>query len=411
MESQKKLKILIFALAAYGKGLSGGDRIFIEFARRWSKKYPVTIYCWEEGYQMCVRQGLNSKLNPFGKLRIDAEQSRSIKTQNSKLKYHISKMESWKHLGFIINYVARIVEGIKLAYTLKLEPSLQNIIIYSASEFWMDSLPAFILKLRFPKIKWVAAWYQTAPNPRERRGSVFYWFVQLLIKPIISKFADFVLVNNEEEKKQFSKHNRLGKAIVVLGAVDMKKIGNWKLEIGKLPKVHDAVFQGRFHPQKGALELVDIWKKVVEKKPDAKLAMIGDGSLMQSVKLKVKSEKLENNIKLFGWMFDGQKKYKIFSQSKIVVHPALYDSGEMAAAEAMAFGLPAVGFNLKSYESYYPKGMIKVTIGDLDEFAGSIIGLMNNEKKRVSLGNEAEDSIKKNFTWDKRAEEVLTQII
>ena len=42
-------QIRIFALAAYGKGLSGGDRIFIEFARRWSKNFPVEIYVWKEG--------------------------------------------------------------------------------------------------------------------------------------------------------------------------------------------------------------------------------------------------------------------------------------------------------------------------------------------------------------------------
>ena len=34
----------------------------------------------------------------------------------------------------------------------------------------------------------------------------------------------------------------------------------------------------------------------------------------------------------------------------------------LVAQEAMAFVIPCVGFNLKAYESYYPKGMIKVPI-------------------------------------------------
>lgn len=51
-------QINIFALAALGEGLSGGDRIFIELARRWGKKYPINIYAWEEGYRMCRRQKL-----------------------------------------------------------------------------------------------------------------------------------------------------------------------------------------------------------------------------------------------------------------------------------------------------------------------------------------------------------------
>lgn len=379
-----------FALAAQGSGISGGDRIFIEFARRWQKKSKVTIYVNEEGREMCRRQNLMAN--------------------GQWLRYKILKTDNWCRFGFVICYFARIVRSIVLALRLTINHQPLTI-IYSASEFWMDSLPALILKLRYPKITWLAAWYQTAPSPLTHPWSLFYWLAQLPIKPIISKFADFVLVNNEEEKKQFPKLNKNNKVIVVLGAVDLEKIKNYKLKIKNLPKVYDAVFQGRFHPQKGVVELVDIWKKVVEKKPDAKLAMIGDGPLMQDVRFKIHDLRLDKNIKLFGYVFDGDKKYKIFAQSKIVVHPAFYDSGGMAAAEAMAFGIPAVGFNLKSYNSYYPEGMIKVDVGNLELFSGAVFELLTNDKKRNILGQEALNMINSSWSWRKRADGLLNQLI
>lgn len=375
-------KIYIFALAAAGQGISGGDRIFIEFARRWSKEIPLTIYLWEEGYEMCLRH----------------------KLQMSNVKCQISNMEPWRRFGFIVNYFARIIEGIRLGLTIKVENS-KNTIVYSASEFWMDSLPALILKLRFSKIKWAAAWYQTAPNPLKGfSGALPYWLVQLPIKPLINRFANFVLVNNDEEKKQFQN------SVVVLGAIDLQKIKIWKSKLKNLPKIYDGVFQGRFHPQKGVLELVDIWKLVISKKPDAKLVMIGDGSLMESVKLKVKSKKLENNIILTGYLFDGEEKYKIFSQSKVVVHPAFYDSGGMASYEAMAFVLPCVGFNLSSYGSYYPKGMEKVPQGDLKLFAGKILRLLADKKLYGKVAGDAYQMVK-NMSWDKRARQILDQML
>ena len=302
------------------------------------------------------------------------------------------------------------------------ENKVVNSYLYSCSEFWMDSLPAFILKLRYPKITWVAAWYQTAPNPlkgyaegeREEKynfKALLYWFAQLPVKPIIARFADCVLVNNEEERKRFPLLNKRKKVIVVIGAIDLQKIENWKLKIGKLPKVYDAVFQGRFHPQKGVVELIEIWRKVVDKKLYAKLAMIGDGPLMKNVKLKINNLKLERNIKLCGYVFDGSQKYKIFSQSKIVVHPAFYDSGGMASAEAMAFGLPVVGFNLKSYESYYPKGMVKVKIGDIEAFAIAILDLLDNDRKRNEVTQDALAMLNENWSWDKRAKEILERIL
>lgn len=375
-------KICIFALAAHGEGISGSDRIFIEFARRWSRKIATKIFVSEEGREMCRRQDLSAPVE-F-----------DIRPQKS--------------------YLARILEGIRFGLTLK-PANPENLIIYSASEFWMDSLPAFFLKLRFPKIRWAAAWYQTAPNPlkgfsegrgkRSRLRAFIYWLVQFPVRPLISHFADFVLVNNNEEKKRFKK------AIVVLGAVDLKKIKTFKTKFRNTSKIYDAVFQGRFHPQKGILELMDIWKTVVSKKPDARLVMIGDGPLRENVELRIKNLELNKNIILKGYMFDGFEKYKIFSQSRVVVHPAFFDSGGMASAEAMAFGLPCVGFNLKSYESYYPKGMVKVPVGDIEQFAAEILSLLSDNKKYKKIARGALALTNKDWSWEERAGSILSAVI
>jgi glycosyltransferase involved in cell wall biosynthesis len=388
-QKNKEISFHFWSMAALGKGISGGDRIFIEFARRWSKEHRVTIYVWEEGKEMLERQ--------------------QLMTDGRGLMIKTLKMGFWCRFGFAICYLARIIRSIVEALRLTID-NQSSTIIYSASEFWMDLLPAFILKIRFPKIKWAAAWYQTAPNPfAGYLWSLPYWLVQLPIKPLISHFADYVLVNNEEERKQFPELNKKGRVIVVLGAVNIDEINRYQsLIINHQPlEIYDAVFQGRFHPQKGVVQLIDIWKKVVEKRPEAKLAMIGDGPLMDKVISRIAYHGLQKNVRLFGYLFDGPEKYRIFSQSKVVVHPAFYDSGGMASAEAMVFSLPVVGFRLKAYDSYYPRGMIKVAVGDIDFFADSVLLLLNDEKKRETLGKEAFLMIKNNWSWDKRAEEVL----
>ena len=376
----KNHSINIFALAALGRGLSGGDRIFIEFARHWSKKFPVEIYTSLSGKRMCEVSDLPKrvKIHPF-------------------------------KFGFI-EYLHKIIYGIYLGLSLNIP---NGGIVYSASEFWMDSLPAFILKLRFPNIKWVASWYQTAPNPisgfsegRYRFSALLYWLVQLPIRPLISWKADFALVNNEFEKKVFS-----GKAIVVLGAVDTQKINKYKLKYKNLPKKYDAVFQGRFHPQKGVVELIEIWRLVVDKIPKAKLVMIGDGPLMRDVKLKIENLKLEDNVRLLGYVFDGDLKYMTFSRSRIVVHPAYYDSGGMAAAEAMAFGLPCVGFDLPAYADYYPTGMLKSKFNNFSDFSENIFRLLSDRKLYLKISKQAEKLVFMTMSWDNRANEVLKNIL
>lgn len=387
----------IFAIAALGKGLSGGDRIFIEFAKRLRLKHKVIIHLWREGWEMCQRQGL-----------IDG------------VTFKLINVDRWCKLGFVPCYLARIIKAVWSAFFINLETE-REVVIYSASEFWMDSLPAFILKLRFPKAKWVAAWFQTAPNPLTgfskgkrdeiyRLSAFYHWFMQLPIKPVITNFADLVLVNNELERKQFSQLDRTGRSMVVLGAVNSKEIERFISQNKNLPKTYDAVFQGRFHPQKGVVELVRIWKLVTEQLPNAKLAMIGDGPLMKDVKLQIMRDRLQKNIKLFGWVFDGPEKYRIFAQSKLVVHSAFYDSGGMASAEAMAFGLPCVGFDLPSYKSYYPKGMVKVKIGDIESFAHMIVDLLNNKNRRNVIGSQAQKMIQQDWNWDQRVNSLLKKI-
>lgn len=398
----RKLHFYFWSVAAIGDGVSGGDRIFIEFAKYWSKKHKVTIYVWDRGLNICKKLGLDKAIE-FKIL-------------------HVKKIFA---SNFVLCYFARIIravfESLRLCFIPKLFSDNKQIIVYSSSEFLMDSLPVLILKIRYPGIFWVAAWYQTAPNPlkgfsegkRENKyhlNAFLYWLSQFLIKPFIAKFADAVLVNNDNEKKHFPKQNNTGKTIAVLGAIDLNRITIWRSKNKIKRKIYDAVFQGRFHPQKGVLELIDIWKMVVSHKPKAMLAMIGDGPLMTEVRQKIREYGLQNNISLFGFVYDGPKKYKIFAQSKIVVHPAFYDSGGMASAEAMAFGLPGIGFNLSSYKLYYPKGMFKVEIGDLENFTKKILTLLDNDRLRMEKGKEAEQMIKNGWSWDRRSEEILKKL-
>lgn len=407
-------KFHFIALGAHGVGISGGDRIFMEFAREWSKTHDVVIHVSREGRAMCERQGLTQNL------RLNTKDS---KQGGGSLEFVIYNPERFNSFGFLFEYIARIITGIKIGLTLPLATSHQSLVTYSCSEFWMDSLPAFFVKLRNRKTTWLAAWYQTAPNPlrgfaegarqeKYRLKALSYWLLQLPIKPLVSGLADYVVVNNVTEEKYFPKFAKRKKLITLLGAIPLEGIQAFQKKHKRPSKfTYDAVFMGRFHPQKGVLELIDIWKKVVGVFPNAKLAMVGDGPLMVKVKSQITNLKLQKNIELKGFMFDGDAKYKVFNESRVVVHPALFDSGGMASAEAMVFGSPCVGFDLASYKSYYPKGMVKAPIGDLDKFTDLVIKFLRDEKLRKKVGEEAKEEITKNWSWEKRANDVLGKIV
>jgi glycosyltransferase involved in cell wall biosynthesis len=224
---------------------------------------------------------------------------------------------------------------------------------------------------------------------------------------LTKSFANLIFVTNDIDRKRFLNKRGLGsdRVIVVRGGVDLKLLRD-------VPqpsvRTYDAVFAGRLHPQKGVLELIDIWRLVCRKFPDARLALIGNGDLEDKLHKRILSYGLDKSVEMLGFV-DGRRKIRIFKQSKIVLHPVIYDSGGMAPAEAMACGLPGVCFDLPVLRTYYPRGMIKVPRFNLEQFAEAIIRLLTDSKLYSRMSSEAIEATN-SWDWDSKAMEFLTVI-
>lgn len=371
--------ILFLANNNIGAGLSGGDRIFLELARYWSIKSKVTILGSEE---------TNNLINNY---HVKVNFLLSSKTDNSSV---------------VIHQIKRTISSV--AYVFQHLHELKSYdYIYSVSDFYPDFVPAALIKILNRKTHWIAGYYLNAPNPFSLASpynqtgqflkGLIYFIGQIPTKIIIKLLANTVFITSEPDRKLFPHQ----KTIVIRGGVDISEAATKKI----LPKKYDAVFIGRLHPQKGVIELIDIWKKVVDQLPTAKLAVIGNGDLDKKMRQKISIYGLKKNISMLGFL-DGTKKNQIFRQSKIVIHPAIYDSGGMAAAEAMAFGLPGVSFDLEALKTYYPQGMIKTKCFNLDEFTQNIIDLLSDKKLYQQYSRQARKLIFEQWNWQKQSQKI-----
>ena len=390
-------KVVFMANNNIGPSQSGGDTIFLEFIKNWQKKLEITLFGSAETKLLTDRYHLDIK--KF--IQTDSVNQQCFPTTKN----------------IVIHQIKRSFKAIISVF--KNRKHLKSVdYIYSVSDFYPDLLPALIVKLFHPKVVWLAGYYLVAPPPWQKTSpyyvnrqiikNIFYWFFQLFSRLLVNLFADTVLITSEPDKIYFSNK----KIVVVQGGVDIaesKKYLKSKITIPVSKRRFDAVFIGRLHPQKGVLEIVDIWQKVVQKLPGALLAIIGDGQLERDLKLKIKNLKLSQNIVLFGFQ-TGNSKYNIFKQSKIVVHPAIFDSGGMAAAEAMAWGLPGVSFDLPALKTYYPKGMIKTACFDLDAFATNIVQLLSSPSNYKTTSQEAIELITNVWDWSKRSNKIFSEI-
>lgn len=381
-------QIYIFAHSIEPGGISGGETILIETFKRIAQFYKdVYLYTWKPGKSFYTSQGLKNVI------------------------YKVSNIPQISN--FYLSFIIRTIYGVWLGLTLKITNSRNNY-LYPSSDFWPDAMTAILLKIKYKKVKLLANFYLTAPNPfkgfKENGGlqlpklnSLFYWIMQRPVYFFYKYYADFIFVTSEPDVEKFPRLKRENKYFVIRGGVNLSEIKLYKKSHKLSEKKFDGVFMGRFHPQKGVIELIEIWKEVMRERENAKLIMIGDGPLMNKVKEKIRELELENNITLTGYILDPQKKYQIFSESKIALHPAIYDSGGMAVAEAMAFGLPAISFDLLALKTYYPKGMLKAKPGNIKEYAELVVELLNNKIFYTKVQKEAVDLVYNYWSWDSRA--------
>ncbi len=366
--------------------MSGGDRIMVECIRRWKQRHTITVYGNEGARQLCdyfKLDGIN----------------------------HVTwAADHWKRYGRIIWWIAQTVVGCRGVDKLTLSPDEKHLIIAS-TEFQPNGVPAFRLKDRYPRVPFVMESFLLAPkwfSGKRGPGVIFtaYRPVQKIILRKVLRRAEMILVTGQEDREFMMDEGRSPESVfAVLGGVDLtipQSVPEPK------EKTFDAIFIGRLHPQKGPLELMDIWKILLQKKPGARLAVIGSGPLEAKCRAKANKLGMAEQIKFYGFC-DGVDKYKVIKASRIVLHPAVYDSGGMAAAEALCCGLPGVSFDLRSLQTYYPRGWLKAPTGNLAAFADCIHRLLTDEKLYAETSKEAY-AAGLEWDWNARAEAIWNAI-
>ncbi len=290
-----------------------------------------------------------------------------------------------------------------LWYTVKSLFSVLDIpegsIAYSVSEFPPAVLAAFLAKKRSKRVKWVAAFHLAAPNPLKAgflfEGGHIAPFIRGLLSFLSQKFSlllmrlsgDLVFTADTSTADTIKK-NRISPS-----RVKIIRIGVDRAPIGFRDKgeacLYDACFIGRFHPQKGVFDLLDIWEYVCQGKKDAKIAVVGDGDLRSKLQKTISIRGLSANIDLLGFRV-GDAFYNIMKSSKILVFPSLHEGNPIVPLEAMACGLPVVAYELPVLrEMYNNGGIIIVPFRDIKEFARKVLELLNNSHLYSKVSKES----------------------
>lgn len=190
-----------------------------------------------------------------------------------------------------------------------------------------------------------------------------------------------------------------GKVEIINNAIDLDKfkydenIRKQKREefgIGEDTKVIGHI--GRLVTVKNHLFLIDVFNEVYKKNKNTILILAGEGPLRDTIKDKIKSLNLENNVKLLGIRKDVNELYQAFD---VLVLPSLYEGLPVVGIEAQASGLSCILSDAMTRETKILDTSKFISLNETKEnWADCIIKLLENSKRedaRKQLRNKKFD--------------------
>lgn len=161
----------------------------------------------------------------------------------------------------------------------------------------------------------------------------------------------------------------------------------------------------RLDPRKGLLPLVEatfIASKVV---PSLSLHIVGCGDYRSVLERRIAELELEKVISLQGKVSDEQLKRE-YHEAELFVLPSLQESQGIAFLEAMACGLPVVGFDIDGVNEIITDGVegFLVEKNNVNDLIRRIVLLLRNKALARKLGANALQRVEKAYRWKRVAE-------
>lgn len=203
---------------------------------------------------------------------------------------------------------------------------------------------------------------------------------------------------------------------VVLNSVDDRRFSpeidgsgfRSKFGLGSDPT---ALYVGRFARSKGIEYLIESFKSVVKKIPNAKLMLVGSGTreTEESIKSLVHDLGLSSSIILAGKIND-EDLPTVYASSDVLVLPSLVEGFGLVLLEAMAVGKPVVSTLVGPIPELISDGEqgLLVPRGDSNALASAILTVLEDRSLAKKMGEKGRQRVLESFTFEKLASQMTT---
>jgi phosphatidyl-myo-inositol alpha-mannosyltransferase len=164
-------------------------------------------------------------------------------------------------------------------------------------------------------------------------------------------------------------------------------------------RAQQVIFAGRQEPRKGLQVLLRAWPEI-HRRTQARLRIAGADPL--AVRLLLSREHVaEDGIDILGFLSQDELTAELL-RAKALVAPSLGgESFGMVLTRAYACALPVVASDIDGYRDVMtPDAAVSFPAGDERALANAVVGLLDDEPRRASLGEGARRLALERYSWD-----------
>ncbi len=154
---------------------------------------------------------------------------------------------------------------------------------------------------------------------------------------------------------------------------------------------------GRFCEQKNHKGVILVFEQVVERLPEARLLLVGDGPLRPPVEKLIADREMTGLVRLLGIRDNVPT---LMSQCDVFLFPSLYEGFGLVALEANAAGLPVVGSRIPGLTEAVEDGETAILHDPtaLQQMAESVIELITNREHAREMGEAGRLRAREHFS-------------
>jgi len=235
-----------------------------------------------------------------------------------------------------------------------------------------------------------AAWRAGVPVRICHSHSTAHWgegmrtLLKYVLRPFCTLFATEMFACGERAGRWMYGNRRFdqGKVQVIQNAIDNASFAfrdDARAELRKAFSIPEDAFVvghvGRFVYPKNHLFLLDVFAKVLQKNPSARLVLVGDGELEQEVRAKAAALEIAHAVIFTGVRQDVPR---IYSAMDAFCLPSFYEGMVLVGWEAQANGLPCLLSDMISNEVVLSDAAIQYPLSDADHWAETLLGMKRN---------------------------------